>query len=169
MKQSGGILVYRRRGNTVEVLLAHPGGPFWAKKNAWSIPKGELEGDEDHKKAAEREFEEELGVKPPTGEWLDLGTTKLSGKTNYIWAVEGDIDLKTLRFGSMVKMEWPPKSGEQIEFPENDRAKWFDLVTSKTKLFKNQQEFIDRLADKLGVNIGETGKPKPGQQQTSLL
>ncbi len=166
MTQSGGILVYRRQGKSVEVFLAHPGGPFWAKKDAWSIPKGEVDGDEDLITTAKREFKEELGVDAPGGELLELGSIKAGGKINYIWAVEGDIDLKTLHFGSPVKMEWPPKSGEHIEFPENDRAKWFDLVTAKSKLFKNQKEFIDRLAEKLNVSVDQLDD---NRQQTSLL
>ncbi len=167
MKQSAGVLVYRQKNDFTEVLLVHPGGPFWAKKDVWSIPKGELDQGEDHLTAAKREFEEELGVMPPQGKLIDLDTTKQSGKINHIWAVEGNIDLKTLHFGSIVKLEWPPRSGKQIEFPENDRAKWFDLVTAKAKLFKAQVEFIDRLAEKLGVTINSS-MPNENSQQSLL-
>ncbi len=164
MKQSAGTLVYRRKNDSVEVLLAHPGGPFWAKKDVWSIPKGELADGEDPLAAAKREFEEELGLPPPTGELLELGSTKQPGKVNHIWAVEGDVDIGTLQFGSIIKLEWPPRSGQQIEFAENDKAKWFDLAAAKTKLFKAQVEFIDRLADKLGVVIDAPLQSENSQQ-----
>lgn len=167
MKQAGGILVYRQKGDGIEVLLLHLAGPFWAKKDVWSIPKGELDDNEDHIKAAKREFEEELGIKPPKGELLDLGTAKQGKKMNYIWAVEGDIDIKDCKFESMFTMEWPPKSGQQQEFPENDRAGWFDLASAKTKLFPAQIVFIDRLTEKLGVKT--TGADGPTSEQTSLL
>src|SRR5437660_2520772 len=110
MKQSAGILVYRRKGDKVEVLLAHPGGPFGAKKDVWSIPKGELDDNEDRQAAGKREFEEELGVPPPAGELIDLGTSKQSGKINYIWAVEGEVEVANLSFNSMFTIEWPPRS-----------------------------------------------------------
>jgi predicted NUDIX family NTP pyrophosphohydrolase len=173
MKQSGGILVYRRNHGSVEVLLMHPGGPFWSKKDVWSIPKGELDDDEDHETAAEREFEEELGVKPPAGKRLDLGTSKQRGKINHIWAVEGDFDVNELDLKSMFSMEWPPHFGEKQEFPENDRAEWFDIAIAKIKVFKNQAVFFDRLAEKFGVQVVEKRDDVPTEelndQQTSLL
>lgn len=165
MKQSAGILVYKKEGAGIKVLLAHPSGPFWAKQDTWSIPKGELDEGEDHIKAAKREFEEELGVKPPEGKLIDLGSTKQSGnKTNYIWAVEGDIDTNTLQFNSTFTIEWPPGSGNMREFPENDRAEWFNLSTAKTKLFKAQILFIDRLAERLGVTLQESQTFENSQQ-----
>jgi len=167
MKQSAGILVYRKKGSGVEVLLAHPGGPFWAKKDVWSIPKGELGDGEEALAAARREFEEELGVLPPHGDVIELGTTKQPGKINHIWAVEGDLDISKFQFGSLVKLQWPPRSGEYIEFPENDKAAWFDLAKAKTKLFKAQVDFIDRLVEKLGLTISEIDN-KPPDQQTLL-
>ncbi len=173
MKQSAGILVYRKRGNSIEVLLVHLAGPFWEKKDVWSIPKGEHNNDEDHLAAAKREFEEELGIRPPTGKLLNLGTAKSSSKTNYIWAVQGDVHLEHLKFESTFTMEWPPRSGKTQEFLENDRAEWFDLATAKTKLLKAQMVFIDRLADKLNISIPNSGvnstPEKSDNQQVSLL
>lgn len=165
MKQSAGILVFRRKENIVEVLLAHPGGPFWAKKDQWSIPKGELEDNEDHEAAARREFKEELGFEAPQGELIDLGTLKATNKINQIWAVEGDPDLKQFAPESTVTMEWPPRSGQKQEFPESDRIAWFSLFKAKQKLFKNQAEFIDRLAEKLGVSIDEEPSSEDSSQQ----
>ena len=167
MKQSAGILVYRQKNNKVEVLLAHTAGPFWEKKDVWTIPKGEYEADEDPQTAAQREFEEELGVAPPSGSLIELGESKQPGKVNYVWAIEGDLDLSSFRFESMFTMEWPPKSGQKQQFPEVDKAKWFDLATAKTKLFKAQVVFIDRLADKLGVELDSA--QGSSSQQTSLL
>lgn len=159
-KQSGGILLFRRKDD-VEVLLVHLGGPLWAKKDVWSIPKGELDEGEDHLTAAKREFKEELGIEPPEGEWLDLGTTKGSdSKVNYIWAVEYDVDVEELQLASTFTMEWPPKSGKKQAFPENDRAGWFKLAAAKQKLFKAQMPFIDRLAEILGTEIGEADVPQ---------
>jgi len=152
-KQSAGILVFRKVNGAAEVLLVHPGGPFWAKKDSWSIPKGELEADEELLSGARREFEEEVGFPPPKGELIDLGESKQSGgKINFIWAVEGDVDLKNFQSNNFT-MEWPPKSGQQQEFPENDRAAWYDLTTARSKLFKAQASFIDKLAEALNVTV----------------
>lgn len=170
MKQSAGILVYKKVGGKYQVLLTHPGGPFWAKKDSWSIPKGELEEDEDLLTGARREFAEELGVDAPEGELTELGTSKYSGKISHIWAVEGDVDLShfsEVRPSNMVQMEWPPHSGKQIEFAENDRAEWFDLPTARRKLYKNQQAFIERLAERLQVSLDESAVDS-GHQQTLL-
>ncbi len=167
MVQSAGILVYRKRDDKIEVLLTHPGGPFWANKDVWSIPKGELDSDENHMAAAKREFKEELGVPPPAGELIDLGSNKSSHKTNYIWAVEGDLEPKDVHLNSIFTMEWPPKSGQMQEFPENDRAEWFELSTAKSKVYKSQTEFIDRLAEKLNVGLEATESAENSQQ--SLL
>jgi len=162
-KQAAGILVFRQITDTVEVLLVHLAGPMWAKRDCWSIPKGELDEDEDHLEAAFREFEEELGSAPPVGELIELGSLKSSGnKMNYIWAIEGDFDVTTFKSNTFT-MEWPPKSGQQQEFLENDRAAWFDLPTAKRKLFKSQIDFIDRLAERLAVEM------QPDPEQQSLL
>ena len=148
-KQSAGLLVYRSSKNGYEVLLVHPGGPFWAKKDSWSIPKGELGEGEGHIATAYREFEEETGLQPPTGPPLELGSAKQnSDKINYVWAVAGDLDVSSIKSNTFT-MEWPPKSGIQQEFSEVDRAAWFDLVTAKRKLFQAQSVFIDRLAELL--------------------
>lgn len=142
----------------------HPGGPFWAKKDQWMIPKGELEDNEDHKTAALREFEEELGIKPPDGEFIDLGQAKQGNKINFVWAIEGNPDLSNFKSNTF-SMEWPPKSGRQQEFTEIDRAEWFDLTSAKSKLFKTQTEFIDRLAVNLDLSLEES----PKFEQQSLI
>lgn len=171
MKQSAGILVFKRTGSVVEVLLAHPGGTFWGKKDCWSIPKGELEDGEDYLTAARREFKEELGQSPPNSDYsdyIDLGSIKQdSSKVNYIWAVEGDFDTAKFNCQSMVEIEWPPKSGQKLTFAENDKCNWFDLPSAKQKLFKAQIEFIDRLAAELGIKTEEGSTREPPQQ--SLL
>lgn len=151
-KKSAGLLVYRLKDNKdVQILLVHPGGPQWAKKDehAWSIPKGEVEEDEDMLVAAGREFEEEIGLQAPKGELRELGNAKVSGgKSNYIWAVEGDLDVSTIKSNKLT-MEWPPKSGKQIEIPEVDRAEWISLGQAKFKLHKGQAVFVDRLQELL--------------------
>lgn len=167
MIQSAGILVYRLKDGKPEVFLAHPAGPFWAHKDTWSIPKGELDDGEDHLKAARREFEEEIGMALPEGELIDLGSIKQnSRKTNYIWALEGDLDPAKFHCSSMFTIEWPPKSGTQQEFPENDRAEWFSLEEAKQKLFKNQLGFLDRLAEHLGVEVADTDTDSTAPQQS---
>jgi len=153
MKRSAGILVFRRSDASVELLLAHPGGPIWGKRDVWSIPKGELDENEQLEAAARREFEEEIGLAVPAGELIDLGSAKQSGgKTNFVWAVEGDIDLAKFSCNTFT-MEWPPKSGQFQEFPENDRAAWFAPELAVQKLFPAQVVFIERLAEKLGLDI----------------
>ena len=130
-KTSAGILLFRRRPGGVEVLLVHPGGPFWAKKDegAWSIPKGEAEPGEDLLAVARREFREETGA-ALEGAVLDLGGVKQKGgKTVVAWAAEGDFDPASLTSNTFA-MEWPPRSGKRAEFPEVDRAAWFDLATA---------------------------------------
>lgn len=172
-KQSAGILVYRKSGDGIEVLLGHPGGPFWAKKDkgVWSIPKGEFD-DELAIDAAKREYQEELGSKPPEGELLDLGTVKMkSGKVIYAWAVEGDFNVATVRSNTFT-MQWPPRSGNEQEFPEIDRAGWFSLAVAKQKLVTAQGEFIDRLADIFGVSTDAAGDGNVAEvesPQTSLF
>ena len=166
MKQSAGILVFRQQGAKVEVLLAHPGGPFWGKKDVWSIPKGEAEDGEDLIVCAKREFKEELGLESPEGELLELGSAKASGKINHIWALGANVDTAKFAPKSMVKMEWPPKSGQEIEFPESDKIAWFELNRAKAKLFKNQSEFMDRLAERLNVEIQNSDEPEQTSQQS---
>jgi predicted NUDIX family NTP pyrophosphohydrolase len=147
-KLSAGILLYRSRRSGLEVLLVHPGGPFWAKRDeaAWSAPKGEYEADEDPLEVAFREFREELGVDPP-GEPrpFDLGElVQPGGKRVRVWALAGDLDENAVHSNTF-EMEWPPRSGTTREFPEVDRAAWFDLETARRKLVRGQAGFIDRL------------------------
>lgn len=175
-KQSAGILVYRKSGNRVEVLLVHPGGPFWAKKNdyAWSVPKGEFQDGEEPFEVAKREFREETGQNAPEGEYQELGQTKQAGgKIVTAWAIEKDLG-PVKASSNTFTVEWPPRSGKQQEFPEVDRAEWFDLSTATRKLHPGQNEFLHRLADKLGVSVTETSSDKPlneklDNQQISLL
>ena len=150
-KRSAGILLFRRTNGQVEVLIAHMGGPLWARKDeaAWSVPKGEYEPDEPAEAAARREFQEELGLPVPDGTWIDLGEVKQSnGKIVTVWALEGDLDTTQVVPG-MFTMEWPKGSGVVREFPEVDRAAWFDLATARDKLVKAQRDFLDRLAERL--------------------
>jgi predicted NUDIX family NTP pyrophosphohydrolase len=146
-RRSAGILLFRRRGGHVEVLLVHLGGPFWSKKDdgAWFIPKGELEAAEEPLSAARREFREELGSEPPNGEPLVLGTVKSkSGKLIYAWALEGDFDLAAVASNTFT-LEWPPRSGQMREFPEIDRAAFFALADAELKLHPAEQPFLERL------------------------
>jgi predicted NUDIX family NTP pyrophosphohydrolase len=148
-KTSAGLLMYRRRDGRLEVLLVHPGGPFWSHRDAgaWSIPKGELDGDEDPLEAARREFEEETGLRPE-GPFLELPTvTQKAGKVVRAWAVEGDWDPSLLRSNTF-EIEWPPKSGQMAEFPEVDRAELFDLATAREKINAGQVPLLDHLAAK---------------------
>ena|ERR1700754_954649 len=145
-KRSAGILLYRRRPE-LEVLLVHPGGPFWTKKDlgAWSIPKGEHDEGEDARTCAIREFTEETGSAPSPGELEDLGTVKQkSGKVVQAWALEGDLDAAAVR-SNMFSMQWPPRSGRMQEFPEVDRAEWFSLSAARERINPAQAAFLDRL------------------------
>jgi predicted NUDIX family NTP pyrophosphohydrolase len=146
-KHSAGLLLFRRR-DEVEVLLAHMGGPFWAKKDeaAWSLPKGELEEGEEPVAAARREFAEELGLPAPDGCWLPLGDVRQSGKVVTAWAVEADLDPAAVVPGTF-ELEWPPRSGRKQEFPEVDRVEWFGLDAARVKLVKGQRAFLDRLSE----------------------
>ena len=146
-KLSSGLLMFRRYHGQVQVFLAHPGGPFWRKKEegAWSIPKGEYPEGENPLDAAKREFEEETGIKPD-GEFVALGEIKQpSGKVITAWAFEGDCSPQAIRSNTF-SMEWPPKSGRQQEFPEVDRADWFALEDARKRIVKGQIGFLDRLA-----------------------
>ena len=148
-KLSCGLLVYKRTDGEIKLLLLHPGGPFWANKDNWTIPKGETNGDEDEVEAARREFNEEVGIAAPDGELLDLGVLKQPpNKTNHIWATEADVNLDNFKCNQFL-MEWPPKSGQMKSFPECDRAEWFTLATARKKLFKNLLGFLDRLESEL--------------------
>jgi predicted NUDIX family NTP pyrophosphohydrolase len=151
-KRSAGILLYRVAGGAPEVLLVHPGGPYWARKDAgaWSIPKGEHEDGEDPQSCALREFEEETGVELPPGELAALGSVKQkSGKVVTAWAAEGELDAGAVTSNTFT-MEWPPRSGTTAEFPEIDRAGWFEIEPAREKLVPAQAEFLDRLLERLG-------------------
>jgi predicted NUDIX family NTP pyrophosphohydrolase len=149
---SAGLLVHRQGPNgSLEVLIVHPGGPFWALKDlgAWSIPKGEHGPDEDAHAAALREFAEELGLAPPVGPERFLGEQRQpSGKRVSVWAVEGDLDLTHTR-SDEVTMEWPRGSGRTITFPEVDRAEWCTIELARQRLLRGQVVFLDELVAQL--------------------
>lgn len=156
-KSSAGLLLYRQGAKGYEVLLIHPGGPFWAKKDqgAWSLPKGEFVEGEDPLVAAKREFQEEIGLPAPQGDYESLGEAKQSsGKIVHAFTLEANLSLDGFNSNTFI-MEWPPKSGQQQEFPEADRAAWLPLKTATRKLVKGQVVFVERLADKLGASLGE--------------
>ena len=149
-KRSAGLLLYREADGSVEVLLVHPGGPFWATRDdgAWSIPKGEV-ANEDAQASAAREFAEELGHPAPAGDWIDLGEVVQSGgKRVHAWAARGDLDVEDITSNTF-EMEWPPRSGRQRSFPEVDRAEWFAPSAATRKLVSAQAAFIDRLLGRL--------------------
>ena len=151
MKASAGILLFRERAGRLEVLLAHPGGPYWAKKDAgaWTIPKGEIAEDEEPLAAAQREFEEETGARVE-GEPLPLTPRRQpGGKLVHAWAMRGDLDPAAVRSITFT-MEWPPRSGRQQAFPEVDRAAWFRLPDARGKILKGQAPFLDELERLLG-------------------
>jgi predicted NUDIX family NTP pyrophosphohydrolase len=148
---SAGILLYRRRAHVVEVLLAHPGGPFWVNRDdgAWSVPKGEADDDEDHLEVARREFNEELGIALRCDEPQSLGAvTQKSGKVVFGWACEGDLDPAD-QHSNTFTAEWPPRSGRTREFPEVDRVDWFGPEVARRKLNPAQAVFVDRLLELL--------------------
>lgn len=150
-KISAGLLVYRRVGDAVEVLLVHPGGPYWARKDegAWSLPKGEHGPDEEPLQVALREFREEVGIDPPDGSPAFLGEVRQSGgKRVSAWAIPGDLDVDVVHSNTFT-MEWPPGSGAEREFPEVDRAEWFGLDAARQKLVRGQVAFLDRLPNLL--------------------
>jgi predicted NUDIX family NTP pyrophosphohydrolase len=149
--RSAGILLHRGEPAGLEVLLVHPGGPIWAKRDlgAWSIPKGEHGTEEDPLAAARREFEEELGQPPPGGDAVDLGEVRQkSGKRVHAWALEGDLDPSAISSNSFT-MQWPPRSGTVREFPEVDRAQWFSIEQARAKINPAQGELLDRLLARL--------------------
>jgi predicted NUDIX family NTP pyrophosphohydrolase len=146
---SAGVLLYRARDGVVEVLIAHPGGPFWARKDdgAWSIPKGEYTDGDDPWTVAQREFLEELGLRVPPGPRLDFGPLKQpSGKVVTAFAVEADLDI-TETHSNTFQLEWPKGSGRVREFPEVDRVGWFTVAQARAKLLKGQRPFLDRLME----------------------
>ena len=150
-KRSAGILLDRWATGGLEVLLAHPGGPFWARKDdgAWSIPKGEYESEESPWEVAQREFREELGFPPPVGDVVELGEAKQpGGKTVIAFAVAGDLDVSSFRSNTFT-LEWPKGSGRMREFPEIDRVDWFAPTAARPKLLRGQQVFLDRLIAQL--------------------
>jgi predicted NUDIX family NTP pyrophosphohydrolase len=143
---SAGLILFRRKGDGLEVLLAHPGGPFWAKKDAgaWSIPKGLVAAGEDLLAAARREFAEETGLSPE-GRFLPLGSVRQkAGKVVHAWACAGDADPAALVSNTM-SVEWPPGTGRRVEFPEVDRCEWFSPAEARVKHNLAQAEFVDRL------------------------
>lgn len=147
-KQAAGILLFRRGPAGLQVLLAHPGGPLWTRKDygSWTIPKGQFTEGELPLDAARREFEEEMGT-APSGDFQPLGTLKQpSGKVIHAWAAEADFDVASVK-SNLFSMEWPPKSGQMAEFPEVDRAAWFSIAEARHKILKGQQPFLDRLLE----------------------
>ncbi len=156
-KLSAGLLLYRVNDDGVDVLIGHPGGPFWAKKDdgAWSVPKGEYAQGEDPWLVARREFEEELGKPPPEGPRIDLPPVKQpSGKIVTVFAVRGDLDLEGT-FSNTFSLEWPKGSGNVREYPEIDRVEWFSVPAARSKLLKGQLPLLDHLMDV--VEGGESG------------
>jgi len=150
-RRSAGILMYRPASDGLELLLVHPGGPFWARKDlgAWSIPKGEYSENENPLVVAKREFEEETGARPE-GAFVPLGDVVQPGrKIVTAWAVEGEFDVASLKSNTF-ELEWPPKSGRKVSFPEIDRAEWFAISDARRKILKGQCPFIDRLLAAIG-------------------
>jgi predicted NUDIX family NTP pyrophosphohydrolase len=146
---SAGVLLFRRAGDALEVLLVHPGGPYWAKKDlgAWSVPKGLVEEGEEPLRCALRELEEELGspFSFAADELVELGSVRQkAGKVVHCWAAEADFDPATLRSNTF-SVEWPPRSGTRREFPEVDRAEWFELDQARRRIIAAQADFLDRL------------------------
>jgi predicted NUDIX family NTP pyrophosphohydrolase len=173
-KKSGGLLPFREVPGLLEVLLVHPGGPFWAKKDegAWSIPKGEFEDDEDPLAAAKREFEEETGF-TPDGEMIPLKPLRQpGGKLVYAWAMKRDLDPAGLKSNTF-SMEWPSRSGRYQNFPEIDRAAWFTIEEASRKILKGQAAFLVQLQEKLGGPHSSSekggsakGEHAPGRQHS---
>lgn len=150
-RTSAGILLFRRRDSRLEVLLAHPGGPFFAQRDAgyWTIPKGEVDPDEELFTVANREFEEETGFPAPSGDPILLGSiVQKGGKTVHAWALEGDLD-PTTSVSNTFEMTWPPGSGRRESFPEIDRVEWFDPAEARRRIKATQIPLIDRLEDSL--------------------
>ena len=150
-KKSAGIILYRRKNEETEVMLVHPGGPFWTKKDVgvWSIPKGEFDENEEPLTAAKREFEEELGKKVLSKEFIELQPVKSkSRKIVYAFAAGEDFEITNIK-SNLCWIDWPPRSGKRIEIPEIDKAEWFDVATAKKKIVPYQLPLIDELNSKL--------------------
>lgn len=163
-KQAAGLLLFRGVVGALEVLLVHPGGPLWARKDdgAWSIPKGEVEPDEEALAAARREVEEETGARP-SGTFIALSPVRQTGgKIVHVWAIESDFDPASLE-SNLFEMEWPPKSGNRRSFPEVDRAAWFDLETAGRKILPSQAVVLQHLQERLT----ETGVRTPQRVRES--
>ena len=161
MTRSAGLLIYRRMdGGELEVMLGHMGGPYWARTDvaAWSIPKGQREEGEESLETARREFEEEIGRPAPDGEVVALGEVRQGGGRKIVeaWAIEADIDVSSIDSTSF-EMEWPPKSGELCEFPEFDRAAWFDVERARGCIVKAQAAFLDRLVELVDGSADRSG------------
>ena len=167
-RTSAGLLLYRRTADGLQVLLGHPGGPLWAKRDegAWTLPKGELDGDEDPLAAARREFAEEIGTTLEDDRtYLPLGTVKQSGgKVVHAWAVECDLDADAVH-SNLFTMEWPPRSGRVRQYPEVDRAQWFSLAEAGRKILPGQAPFLERLERTLesGGGRDESRRSAPGE------
>lgn len=165
-KRSTGLMVYRLRNGQPEVLVAHMGAPWWAKKDigAWTIPKGGIEENETPLNAAKREFTEELGLPIPDGEYVDLGEVEQHNrKAVQAWAVEADPDISDIKSNTF-KTEWPPRSGKTQEFPEIDRAAWMSLAEAAQKCVRGQAQLFERLANQLKVPFGAETIPPPPKQ-----
>jgi predicted NUDIX family NTP pyrophosphohydrolase len=148
---SAGIVLWRRREGELEVLLAHMGGPFWAKKDLghWTVPKGEIEPGEEHEAVARREFKEETGHDVPDGPLVPLGDIRQkSGKVVHAWGIEGDLD-PAAAHSNTYELEWPPRSGQMRSFPEIDRVEWFGMTEARRRLKAAQVPFLDRLEEGL--------------------
>lgn len=163
-KHSAGILLYRRGGEGLEFLLVHPGGPFWKRKDAgaWTIPKGQIEDEEEARACAIREMQEELGPAPELDpeRLIELGSIRQkAGKVVEAWAAEAEFDPAALASNTFT-MEWPPRSGSEQEFPEVDRAAWFDLEAAREKILPAQAELLDRLLERLESADGERSVPE---------
>ncbi len=163
---SAGLLLYRIiPGGVVEVLIAHPGGPFWARKDeaAWSVPKGEYLPGENPLGAAYREFEEEVGLKPPEGEAIFLGERRQpGGKRVSVWTLSGNLDV-TRASSNTFELEWPKGSGRVLEFPEVDRVEWVSIDEARRKLVKGQVPFLDALLEAIGrgADCSDRGSATP--------
>jgi predicted NUDIX family NTP pyrophosphohydrolase len=156
-KASAGLLVYRRSSTGLELLLAHPGGPMWSKRDAgaWTVPKGEIDAGEEPLSVARREFREETGHDAPDGMCLDLGFVRQkSGKVVSAWACEGDLDPETA-VSNTFPFEWPPGSGRMRDIPEVDRVAWFGPAEAREKLNPAQAAFVDRLLEAIGETSGQ--------------
>jgi predicted NUDIX family NTP pyrophosphohydrolase len=154
-KHSAGILLYRHKGNEVEVFIGHHGSPLWSSKDsgAWTVPKGTIDGDETALQAARREFNEETGLAVPDGELFELGDIEQkNNKKVTVWAIEADIDTTNAK-SNLFDMEWPPRSGKIQKFPELDRLEWFDIKTAASKINPHQVPFLERLAQKLKLEL----------------